>query len=199
MLARYIPRYEVDKRHAAAAALRSPAARGATPHAPTPDALPQPQANVYQVLNFGDVRYIKFRRSMFVIPIVPYKLGMQVSDTYIRTLVAAAEVLKPKSPESQVEAKTIYYAGLATLARLLWSHIYPASRLGRILRHLRLARNPFKFASEVEVRQLTDFFLQCRTMSSVLPISGEGSTDLVLEPLMPLMTSKSSSPTVRRG
>ncbi len=194
MFARYVPREVVDKRHAAAGALRGPAALR-----PSATEIAPPRHNVYQVLNLGDVRYIKFRRSMFIIPIVPHKLGERVSDVYVRTLVAAAEVLKPKDVEAQTEAKRVYYAGLATLARLLWTHIYPASRIGRVLRRLRLARNPFKNASEMEVRQLTDFFLQCRTMSSVQLISDAGSNGLDLEALMPSMTSSRSSPTVRRG
>jgi len=158
---KYIPTHEVDARHRSA--------RMATPHASREGA----QRNVAVVLSLGTVRYITFHHYLLAIPPVPFKLGQEILSVYVQSLTMAKKVAKT----GEEKATEAYYRHLNALAELLWSHVQPVKRFHRILKRLHLARNIFKGASEKEVQDITDFFLQCRMISSVR--ATEMTTDLL--------------------
>jgi hypothetical protein len=118
---------------------------------------------VQTVLDLGDVRFILFGGRTYACPPVPFKLGERVSVIYTRALTHAKKV----AMTGDAQANHQYHKDLAVLARLLWKHYRPAKQWRRIFRRLGLLRNPFLRASEKELQALTDFFFQCRMMSSV--------------------------------
>lgn len=160
---RYIPPDEVAARHRAA---RPAKAAPRQPGAKIPDAPPE-QRNVEVVLSLGDVRYVHFRQWTFRCPPIPFKLGQKVLDSHTKVLAHARQV----ATTGKKEPMKAYYAELAVLVDLLWRHLRPASRVGRLLWRLGLTRNPLRLASEAEVKAITDFFLKGRMTSSVRSMS----------------------------
>lgn len=137
------------------------------------DAIPsiaqrQPQQrNVEAILSLGDVRYISFRGKAYRIPPVPYKLGQQVLDMYTKATGLSRDVARTGSKESA----DAYYRAMNQLATLLWRHVRPIGTVRRVFWKFGLMVNPFRDASEKEVTDVADFFLQGRMMSSVRSIS----------------------------
>jgi hypothetical protein len=125
------------------------------------------QRNVEAVLSLGDVRYITFRGQTYRIPPVPYKLGQQVLDAYTKVNGLASDVARTGSKESSDE----YFRAMQRLTTLLWRHIRPIGSVRRALWRVGGLANPFREASEKEVNDVSDFFLQGRMMSSVRSIS----------------------------
>jgi hypothetical protein len=155
---RYIPPDEVAQRHRARNAETLPR------QAPRRQAQ---QRNVEVVLSLGDVRYIEYRTRAYRIPPVPFKRGQRVLDTYTRALTYAKEVTTTGKKE-QADA---FYREMSKLVGLLWQHIRPTGTIKRSLWYVGLLRNPFRDASEAEIKQITDFFLQGRMTSSVRSMS----------------------------
>lgn len=153
---RYVPSSVVDARHRAATALKSPAARVA-------EAAPRTLRNVDVVLTLGEMRYITVRHRVYRVAPVPFKLGQQILDLQIRvTTNLTTLALQGKAADA-----TDYYRALVTLARIMWPALRPTKRWRRALKGLHLLRNPLMVASEKELLDLTNFFLQCRMTSSV--------------------------------
>lgn len=63
-----------------------------------------------------------------------------------------------------------YYKMLSKLMRIMYPHIQPTGKLRRFIKRWGLARNPFKHCSDLEVMDITNFFLQGRMKSSVQPL-----------------------------
>ena len=151
--ARYIPSHEADERHRAAR--------------PTPRGNGQVRQgsdrNVQAVLALGEVRYFLFRHRTYGVPPLSFKAGQRILDLSIRARTLAHEV----SLTGQKEASQKYFQCLTALARLLWQNTRPLSAWRRRWRMLGLLKNPYLHATELEMRELTDFFLQGRTKSNV--------------------------------
>lgn len=159
---RYISPDEVRERHA------SPRQPNVTAQIPR---RPSMQRNVEEVLSLGDVRYFTFGHKGhyrgFRVPPVPFKLGQRVLDAHVTALRLAQQVALTGKQNLSDE----YYAELDKLAGLLWKHIRPIGKIRRVLWRLRLLRNPFRSASEGEIKDVTAFFLRGRMTSSVQSIS----------------------------
>jgi hypothetical protein len=161
---RYIPADEVAERH-----------RAARPKAPsrqngvgtkTIERQPE-QRNVEQVLALGATRYITYRDRTYRIPPVPFKLGQSVLTVYVRSHEHARHVALTGKRDHADE----FYLDLDRLAKLIWSHVRPIGKVKRFFWRCGLLRNPFRSASEGEMRAVVDFFLQGRMTSSVRSIS----------------------------
>lgn len=149
---RYSPSHEVDARHREAKAKVSPreARLGET-------------KNIETVLSIGSSRYFEYRGILMRVPPVPFKLGQELLALYVRSLATAKSVSKT-GDEKEVDQ---YYIILSRLVDLLWKHVEPKGKVRRLLKRIHLLRNVFKIASEKEVTEITNFFLQCRMMSTV--------------------------------
>jgi hypothetical protein len=152
---KYVSPDEVARRHRLAQSKAQPRQRM------EPD--PPQQRNVKPVLSLGDVRYISFGRRTYAIPPVPFKLGQRVLNTQVTVLAHAKQVAKTGDKEPTLA----YYRELSRLAGLLWLHVRPVGMIRRWCWRLGLMRNPFRLASEAEMRAITDFFLKGRMTSSV--------------------------------
>lgn len=153
---RYIPPDEVAARY-----------RATNPKAPPRQNRQQEQKNVEVVLSLGAVRYVHFGPRTFCCPPVPYRLGQRVLDLHTKILTHVRGVARTGN-KKEMDA---YYADADKMVRLLWSHIRPLGKFKRVLWRMGLMRNPFKAASEAELKAITDFFLQGRMTSSVRSIS----------------------------
>ena len=149
---RYIPPDEMARRHRT---------RGMM----TPSRQPrQPEhKNVEVVLSLGDVRYILFHGNTYRVAPVPFKLGERVLDSHSK-LVALAKKVAVTGDKKMTDQ---FYRQMAIQSRLLWQHIRPSGKVRRFFWRLGLMYNPFRDASEKEITELTNFFLQCRMTSSV--------------------------------
>jgi hypothetical protein len=155
---RYIPPDEVAERHRA----RSPAApprQKSSPPAPRKPAT----RNVEQVLSLGSDRFVTFGAGTYRIPPVPYKLGHRVLDQQVKVLAHAKQVALTGQKKPMDE----FYRASDELAKLLWKHVRPLGKARRLLWRVGLMPNPFRSASEAELKEITDFFLMCRMTSSV--------------------------------
>lgn len=148
MIARRIPREEMDRRHRAAA---PPVAR---------DTAPRPAVrNFGAVLDLGNTTYLVFRGRPFGVPPVPYKLGQTILLLWLQAISQGKTLTEANAPA--------YYAILRQLPPLLWRHMRVVGRTRRLLRWLGLLRNPLVEASEAELMELAAFFLQRRMQSGV--------------------------------
>ena len=155
---RYIPPPRDLGASRVSAARPTPRVEDASPSTELPT-----QKNVEVVLALGAARYFTFRNRVFCCPPISFPLGQRVLQVYLQVLASATEVAQ-SGGRKQAES---YFAGLRKLARMLWSHVRPARRTGRILRRLHLTKNPFLDASDKEIQELVDFFLQGRMKSNV--------------------------------
>lgn len=162
---RYVHPDEVAARHRAAQRTPTPPRQNPSRTVVQPP-VPQ-QRNVEQVLSLGSVRYITYRDRTYRIPPVPYKLGQKVLDLYVKILADAKQV----ALTGQQGPADAFYKKMDRMATLLWSHIRPVGKIRRMFWRLKLTKNPFRSASEEEMKAITDFFLQGRTTSSVRSIS----------------------------
>lgn len=155
---RYIPSDEVAQRHRA----RNTETPSRQPRRPI-------HKNVEQILSLGDVRYIMYRTRAYRVPPVPFKLGERVLQSHTQLIAYAKEI----AMTGRKETADKFYRQMMIQARLLWQHMRPTGKIKRILWRLGLMHNPFRDASEQEITELTNFFLQCRMMSSVQPMVGK--------------------------
>lgn len=174
---KYIPPREVDARHRAAA---RPSNTTAMPRGKRTSEL----KNVEAVLSLGDAQYFIFHNYLMAIPPVPYKLGQKILAIYTRSLADAQQVTKT----GDQKAIDSYYRQLTILSKLMWGHVRLVKHWRRVLKRFGLIRNVFADASEKEMQELCNFFLQCRMMSNVqaTEMGAESSTP------MSSMNSKSS-------
>lgn len=159
---RYTPQSrEGDSRRRAA----SPAA---PPRGPIATMTREPrQRNVEAVLSLGSTRYIRIHRQAYSVAPVPFKLGQRILEKSI----VVTKLAKSLSISGKKEEAAEYYQELARLARMMWPYMTPVSRTRKVLKWFHLLRNPLLRASEFEIKDVADFFLQGRTKSSVQSLS----------------------------
>lgn len=133
--------------------------------------------NVEPVLSLNEMTYLHFRGRAFGVPPLPWKAGQRMLQVYTATIANANVV----SQRGDKKAEADYFAGLAQLQSLLWRYCYPVGWGWRLLRMLGLHRNPFRVATEKEILDHTDFFLQLRMKSNVRS-SPELKTELFRTP-----------------
>lgn len=150
---KYVPPREVAARHRSADAAMS-ALRGKTRE-------PR-QRNVEAVLSLGATRYFMYRRKTYAVPPVPFKLGQRVLTLYLETTALAQSAAKGNKQDG-----IKYFGRLKELVNVMWPHIRLTRRWKRVFKSLHLYRNPFRDASDLEVLDVTNFFLQGRMKSSV--------------------------------
>lgn len=160
---RYIPTREVDARHQAAK-MASPRGEARTPQ----------QLNTSTVLSLGSTRYLRFRNGVYAVPMVGFKVGQRILELYIIVISRAKEVAKDGNKKSS----DAYYVALRQLSKLLWANMRHGNRVLRMFRRVGLTRNPLANASDQELRDLTNFFLQGRMKSTVQSLSTVESLDL---------------------
>lgn len=164
----YIPQNGNSRRAAKSAARQVPTAPLDADDIMRAASLPR-QRNVEPVLSLSGTRYITIHsiHRTLAIPSIPFRLGQRVMDLYINALNQAKDVALhgKKDPQDR------YFKTLSRLTRILWTHVRPLGRIRRIFWRLGLLRNPLKQCSEQELKEITDFFLQGRTKSSVQSIS----------------------------
>jgi hypothetical protein len=136
-------------------------------------AAPPTVRNLEPVLSLGALRYFTLRGKVYAVPPVSFKLGQRVLDLRIKAISAALSLQNPSTStkEKQVE----YYKTLQRLSSIMGRNAYRVGGQWKILRALRLTRNPFSATTEEELMEIADFFLQGRTKSSVQFSSGIGS------------------------
>jgi len=117
---------------------------------------------VEAVLSLGSTRYFTFRGATFACPPVPFKLGQKVLTLYLETTSLAQSAAKGNKQDG-----IKYFGRLRELVKVMWPHIRPARRWKRWTKFLHIYRNPFRHASDLEVLDVTNFFLQGRMKSSV--------------------------------
>lgn len=158
---RYTPQSGNSNRAAKSAARSEPSA---TP-APAPR---QPQQrNVEPVLALGATRYITIERlGTFCILPVSFKAGQRVLSLYSDILVDIQTAARTGDKDVTLR----YYQNLGRLAAVLWQNIRPI-KFRRWLWKFGLMQNPFLQCTELELREITNFFLQGRMKSSVQSIS----------------------------
>jgi len=158
---KYIPPREVEERHRSKRPTASP--RGALPSQSEPR-----QRNVEAVLSLGSTRYLRLHDRAYAIPPVSFTLGQRLLDRSIQVTVLAKRLSITGKREDSVE----YYLQLSSLAQMMWPYMTPTG--GRKwLKRFHLMRNPLLVASEFEIKDVCDFFLQGRTRSSVQPLSDQ--------------------------
>lgn len=129
----------------------------------------KPARNIAAILTLGDSTYFNFRGLPFGVPPVAWKAGEQLLALYLRAVDAVrlmadgASLARVGDPKLRAE----YFAAIAALPPILWKLCRPVGRFRRFLRAVGLHRNPFASASERELLDLADFFLQRRTRSGV--------------------------------
>lgn len=158
---KYVPEREVLARHQRHKVARGSKASRLPVAPPTASRL----RNVEPVLSLGETTYFQFRGRAYGVPPLPWKPGQRLLQVYNATLTAAGQV----ALTGDKEAEQVYFRGLARIQSILWAYCRPVGRVRRVLRFLRFIRNPFTGASEKEVLELADFFLQGRTRSAVQP------------------------------
>lgn len=151
------PRAEMERRAAEALAARRPVSR---------EPVRPPARNVAAILTLGDSTYFNFRGRAFGVPPLPWKLGERLLAAYLRA-VDAAEAMRHGALRGHASADRMaeYYAALGEITGMLWKLCRPASKFWRTVRAVGLMRNPFLAATERELLDLADFFLQRRTRS----------------------------------
>lgn len=153
---RYVTDRVAAEQHAKAKSARMSRARHR-------EASSAPIRNVEPVLSLGEMTYLHFRGRAYGVPPLPWKSGQRMLQVY-QTAIANANILATRGDKT---AETDYFKALAVLQTLLWRHCRPVGLGWRLLRLLRLHRNPFRNATEKEILDHTDFFLQLRMKSNV--------------------------------
>lgn len=116
-------------------------------------------ANVSPLLELGATVFILFRGRAYAVPPVPWRLGEKLAALRAAAVNFGPELLADQTPS--------YYKLIGELPKLLWGHMRPVGLMWRLLRKLRLLRNPFQQATEAELVELSDFVLGRRMRSSV--------------------------------
>lgn len=124
--------------------------------------------NLAIALTLDQATFFAFRGRPFGVPPLPWEVGERLLDLYTRAADAAADMARAAGDrEVARDAMAEYFAAIREMPAILWAHCYPASRPLRMLRRLRLLRNPFASATDREIMEIADFFLSRRTRSGV--------------------------------
>lgn len=117
-------------------------------------AQPRP-LNVRQVLDLGALVYFQWRGRSYGVPPLPWKAGAELLDSFLEAQNLGEQISAEASPR--------YFAALQRMSRIMWRETRPVGIFRRLLKRLRLLRNPYRLASEREIADLAIFFLGCRT------------------------------------
>lgn len=124
--------------------------RAMPPPEPATDPLPR-ALNLERVLDLGNMVFFTFRGRAYGIPPLAWKEGEKILDLYL-ALGEFGNQLKRQDLKA-------YYDTIHRLQKLLWRNCRPSGPFRRLLRFLRLHRNPFKRATEGEIVELAVFTL----------------------------------------
>lgn len=123
--------------------------------------------NLEPVLELGSSTFVLFQGAPYGVPPVGWRVSQEL-------LVARARAEAASGADGQsLTAETLpqFYAALQELARIMWRHARPVGLVRRTLKRCGLLKNRFARGTEAELVALTDFFLRCRTRSSVIPLT----------------------------
>lgn len=124
-------------------------------------AAPRSVANTDSVLSLGtDTRFVYRLRPYMTLP-VTFRLGAELQKLRIAMIATSALM---EDSESAVDE---YAAYSQQVVELIWRVSIPATPIPALKKKLRLARNPFRDATDGEVMHLINFFLNLRMMSSI--------------------------------
>lgn len=151
MLIQRISREAMDAAHAAVAPKRAPAGVAAPPMRPR---------NVQHVLDLGNLIYFTFRGRAYGVPALAHKAGEELQALWLDASAYSREVLTPTTAP-------LYHALIRKLPGLLWRNTRPVGRVARLFHALHLHPNPFRRATERELVELAQGFLERRMISGV--------------------------------
>lgn len=124
--------------------------------------------NLSAIFSLDQTTFFAFRGKPFGVPPLPWHVGERLLDLFTRARDAAARMaLGATTGTADRDAMAEYWAAIRQMPAILWAHSYPASRPLRMLRRLRLMRNPFDRATDREIMEIADFFLSRRMTSGV--------------------------------
>ncbi len=115
--------------------------------------------NVEIVLDLGNVVFFHFRGRAYGMPPLPWRAGQRLMALWLDATKFSAPLTEQTVDD--------YFKVVRQIPPILWKNCYPASRLLRLLRRFGMLRNPFARASEQEVLEYANFFLQRRMRSGV--------------------------------
>lgn len=134
--------------------------RAAT-RAAAPDLRPQ---NVEAVLSIGATDYFMFAGHLYRLPPLSYDAGIAIQEQYGNAMTACERGMQN---DADPAALRDYRTALTALADILWRHCQAVGWRRRWLYRLHVLRNPFRTASEADLRGLADFFVARRMKSGV--------------------------------
>lgn len=127
------------------------------------DPPPRP-LNLDAVLDLGTIVYFTFRGRAYGIPPLAWRAGQKILDAYLRAEECGREITRENARE--------YFDALRDLQDVLWRNTRSVGRIRRLLRRVRLIRNPFRGATEKEIVDLARFMLGRRTSGTGLRLAG---------------------------
>lgn len=119
---------------------------------PTP-----PPLNLDAVVELGESVFFTFRGRAYGVPPLPWAEGAKILRALLRL-----EAVPDRLAEDDLDG---YYAIIRELQGLVWRNVVVTSPIRRTLRRVGLFRNPFKRATEGELRDLALFMSGRRTTS----------------------------------
>lgn len=136
-----VPRKEARKRWAEA-------------YPPRPPEPPRPPKNVREVLDLGNLTYFHFRGRLYAVPPFAFPAAQDLLREWVRVQGLGTTL--------DEEAQRTYFRSMRKMARIMWKHSRPVGIPLRVLRFLRLLRNPFLEATDVELGEIAGFFWRSR-------------------------------------
>lgn len=115
--------------------------------------------NVLPAVALGSSDSFRWRGKSYLVPALSWRAGLALMDARL-TAQDCRDV-------ERVEVRKRYTQMLGLIEKIIWRNCRPINPVSRLLWRLRLARNPFRLATEQEVIDLADFFLKCRMRSHV--------------------------------
>lgn len=139
---------------------------------PPPEQRPTPPPlNLDAVLEIGEAVYFTFRGRPYGVPPLPWREGERILNARL-TLTEIGRELPDGTRVIEREHMQEYYRHLRTLQDVLWDNTRTVGTVRRFLRRLRLARNPYRQATETEIVKLADFFFGRRMSSTGIRLPG---------------------------
>ena len=119
---------------------------------------PRP-SNVRAILDLGTLTYFTFRGRMYGVPPLPWREGEHLLDAWLE-LQSYGEAISRTNHRQ-------YYACVKRITEILWKNTRMIGHVPRVLKTLRIFRNPYDIASESELMEVAVFFLGRRTTKTV--------------------------------
>ncbi len=108
-----------------------------------------------------------------------YELGHVSFEDGIRLVLARATITSLDDADPTPENTEAYVRAMRVVVGMAPRYMVPVGRVRRFFWRLRLRRNPFRKATDVEVGLLLGFFYGCRMRSRVQYPTLEAARDLV--------------------